>query len=993
MLSIRFTAIVTACVVGAAVWARGADTPGPLPKSHPRLLGSRQHLQRLAKQRPGAYRRVVNVARKHKADDHAKLISMALVCAIEGDKDLGRQAVAKVMKAISGPIPKGHRPFGSTLARCAIVYDLCYESWTPPQRTAFHTFMNRVVDANVRSETHVFHNGWYGYKNWGIGLACYATYYENPRAATILAGVKTDFRTRAAPALELAGDGGGWGEGYYIHYWLYEWLFFCEVARLCDGTDYYAMAPGFFRNRAVAGMFEMYPGTGIYGSRRPIPMGDGGGRVFGGDRDKALSARRILAGRYRDDAAHHVVHAFNETTPRSSVGVYAYKDLLWRDATINRGDLASFKLSHFSGGPGYIYARSSWDDTATHFFFKCGDRFTAHQHLDVGNFLIYRNGELVGDGGHYDGFGTPHDVNYHLRTIAHNTIRVHDPAETWPGIRAGRVTGNDGGQHHNWAHHNGAVTDPAAWKKGRKLYDIADMLAFEDRGKWLYAAGDCSRAYSPKKLDYFTRQIVYIRPGTFVIFDRVAVRNARFKKTWTLQTAKRPEGKSGKWTVTNGKGRLFIQTLLPAKTMVKLISGDELYSYGGKTYPPKRNTGPAPECRMEVSPAKSAKVDHFLHVLTATDASTDAAPEARVTTADTQVQVTVGKTAIAFTKPAVGGSITFNGARRTFPTKITPAAKAPMEIPVLVVKYFPVKGDLIDVGVTGDWGASLKDTRAKTDKLAARVSKALQDGSRYHGYKNPRAKPSLVYRIVKTIEYLEPLPTVARRGRKVPNTDYIAIMKKIGIRKWVEDKGVKQVWIWGYHGGVVNLWESNMAGPFGDISNSNRDPKDLPVLRNTYTVYHYNYQRGASEAVEDHMHQFEAVLNHVDGRRRTPPDKWDTLLFWGKFVGSDRTGKIVRPGCGWSHYPPNAEGDYDWANKRFVETDIEDWRPDGKGTRKRMNCDRWEGNSLKWFVYWMQNLPGADSGLTYRGKKLTNWWVFIGDFDAAMGRGLKLVEK
>ena len=141
------------------------------------------------------------------------------------------------------------------------------------------------------------------------------------------------------------------------------------------------------------------------------------------------------------------------------------------------------------------------------------------------------------------------------------------------------------------------------------------------------------------------------------------------------------------------------------------------------------------------------------------------------------------------------------------------------------------------------------------------------------------------------------------------------------------------------------------------------------------------------------MHQIEAVLNYVDGRDRTPGDKWPELLFWGKFVGSDRSHKIVRPGCGWSHYPPNAEGDYDWGNKRFVETDVEDWRPDGGGKRERINCDRWQGDSLKWFVYWTQNLPGADSRLTYRGKPLANWWIFIGDFDGAMRRGLKLVAE
>jgi hypothetical protein len=200
------------------------------------------------------------------------------------------------------------------------------------------------------------------------------------------------------------------------------------------------------------------------------------------------------------------------------------------------------------------------------------------------------------------------------------------------------------------------------------------------------------------------------------------------------------------------------------------------------------------------------------------------------------------------------------------------------------------------------------------------------------------------------------------------------------------------VWLWGYHGGVLDLWESNMSGPFGDISNSNRDPNDLPLLDKTYTVYHYNYQRGASEAVEDHMHQIEAVLNSVDGRDRTPPDQWDKLLFWGRFVGSDRTHKIVPPGCGWAHYPPNAEQDYDWANKRYVETDIEDWKPDGSGKKQRMNCDRWVGDSLKWSVYWMQNIPGADNGLVYQDRRLSNWWIFIGDSDNAMRQRVGLIE-
>jgi hypothetical protein len=75
-----------------------------------------------------------------------------------------------------------------------------------------------------------------------------------------------------------------------------------------------------------------------------------------------------------------------------------------------------------------------------------------------------------------------------------------------------------------------------------------------------------------------------------------------------------------------------------------------------------------------------------------------------------------------------------------------------------------------------------------------------------------------------------------------------------------------------------------------------------------------------------------------------------------------------------------------------VETDIEDWHPDGTGEKQLMNCDRWDGDSLKWFVYWMQNLPGAENELSYKGKPLTNWWIFIGDFDYAVRRKMTLVE-
>jgi len=390
-------AVLTAAFL---TWPADAEARHPVPTGHPRLLGSRAELQALARERAAEYQRVVSVARQPGSDDHAAILSQSLVVAIEGDAEMGRQAKARALKFVDGPIRQGHVTFGHDLALSALAYDLCFEWWTDAEREQFHSYVNRTVDANVNSETHVFHNAWYGYKNWGIGLAGYACYHENPRAPGILNTLERDYRTRAAPALELAGDGGGWAEGYYIHYWLYEWLFFCEVARRCEGLD-----------------------------------------------------------------------------------------------------------------------------------------------------------------------------------------------------------------------------------------------------------------YSTNKLKLFTRQIVFLRPDTFIIFDRVTATKPEFKKTWLLQAMKKPELQEDQLVIANGDGKLFLQTLLPAEHQTELVAGDDLYRIGGQDYPPNRNTGPAPTCRVEVSPARSAAIDLFLHVLTTATADTISVPRAVVRQDANQVFLELSAVKLSFPVDTVGGTI------------------------------------------------------------------------------------------------------------------------------------------------------------------------------------------------------------------------------------------------------------------------------------------------------------------------------------------------
>lgn len=286
----------------------------------------------------------------------------------------------------------------------------------------------------------------------------------------------------------------------------------------------------------------------------------------------------------------------------------------------------------------------------------------------------------------------------------------------------------------------------------------------------------------------------------------------------------------------------------------------------------------------------------------------------------------------------------------------------PWQIPVLEIRYFPVTpdGQKIDIAVTSNVSASLSEIRQKCDNLTQKIITSLEEGSRFRAYKNSAAASSLKYKIIDKLEFLEPLPH--SRYKKFP--DYKKILERVNIKDYVENKGVKEVWIWGYHSPELAPWESNMASPYGDISNSDRDPADLPILGSTYTVYHYNYERTASEAVENHMHQIETLIINFN------KDLWE------RFAGVPGNWR-----CGNCHYPPNGKHDYDWSNKSYVETDIEDWRPESIGEKISINCDKWQGDSLKWFIYWMQSLPGAGNNLPYLGKKLTNWWVVIGDYD------------
>jgi hypothetical protein len=389
-----------------------------------------------------------------------------------------------------------------------------------------------------------------------------------------------------------------------------------------------------------------------------------------------------------------------------------------------------------------------------------------------------------------------------------------------------------------------------------------------------------------------------------------------------------------------------------------------------------------------------------------------------------------GEATITATADTVSGSATLEVAivvlEHIDPFLATPAAGHLWEVPVVILRYLPTADGInLDVTKAPDYyelgEISLADLKARIDEFDLRVKFALEEGSRFRGYKNPAAAPSLGYRVVAYITVYEHMPAGAvlkrMNGYDVYLPDYHQMFDRLDMDDYVNTQGVKEIWFWhtgldpsfpsfdpdihdpaDFRGG----WESNMSSPTtGDISNSDRSNTDLPVYNSTFVLYGQNYRRTQAEALHNHGHQLEAILSHANARQDGNSD-----LFWKQFVGQDAGGAFITGRAGWTHMPPNTTVHYDYENPTLVWSDIEDWIPDNSGTKTQVNVNTWgdidyawpgpadfdQRVESQWYTYWWQNMPGRDNAIVWAAYQATNWWAFTGDWDGSMAAGLGLYE-
>lgn len=616
--------------VGAEQAALPLVAPGAWKGSlneHPRLYGTRAALKALAPEKAGPYKSLRT---------QPQLAFAVLVHAVEGlPAEKVKPFIDEAMKLVAKGPTNVHQDSWVWLDTVCLTYDGFHDLISPGDRAKMLEWMNAHLKSFTQDEG-AFHNSTLPKIRTYLRIA-YATWNENPQAKEFrdYALLKL-FEGRVLPVLNKFGAGGGTTEGgWYGRLSLWALVEGLELARRFEGYDGFARAKSFFYQRMAYELHESFPGLWLYGSERYAMEGDGA-MTYGGILEYPRHARTILAQYFRGSELSRFVSA-KRRKPSNPVALLV--DFLYEEKPDAPADLKDLPLAHLASGVGRLYARSDWSADATWFRFEAGPYFTGHQHFDAGNFEIVRHEPLATEGGEYDDYLTSHAVNYYTRTIAHNCVLVLMPGEQWKNLRIQGPYGNDGGQAKKWAWGWQTLEQ---WEKEWPAQDRGRITAYDNQPDCLYVAADLTAAYAKEKLSLWTRQVVFLRPHTFVILDRVHSTRAEYPKTWLLQAKNAPKIQGRTTLLENGKGRLWVQTLLPADAKLGVVEG---YTYDGQTYPPrsKVRSAEAAKFRLEVTPTTAAREDLFLHVL-----STEGLPKAQVVQNGKVVRVTVEDQTLEF---------------------------------------------------------------------------------------------------------------------------------------------------------------------------------------------------------------------------------------------------------------------------------------------------------------------------------------------------------
>ncbi len=419
-----------------------------LPAGHPRIyltpekLGALQARAVLTNTR---WTQLVDYA-DYNSDEYS-MHADALVGAITGQAAYCNDAIATALTLTD-------TFYSSSGGSVALVYDWCYAHLTSQQRTSLLDYFEAWANASHDNDSPGWGNYWprFGYSYALMGLA---TYGDSPHAQEWLDEFRYNrYRDIDLPLLDRIAAGGAWPEGM-----IYDWIAnppriqALEAWRTAAGEDLF-QSSAWYQERLGYILLHRWPGLMEQWGDLFHPYVSTGdternrGSIANYERIMAL----ILIERFPNDALARQLQAYLAAPPTdNSMGFMYHAEFLWFNP--DQPAQTPTLLTHYAQGTGALFMRSAWpsgaadtDASATYLTFQSGDHFSYHQHFDQNSFTLFKRGDLAVDSGVYSGDGLSyHDQNYYVRTIAHNTLLVYNPLESFHAARPDAVS-NDGGQ-------------------------------------------------------------------------------------------------------------------------------------------------------------------------------------------------------------------------------------------------------------------------------------------------------------------------------------------------------------------------------------------------------------------------------------------------------------------------------------------------------------------------------------------------------------------
>lgn len=330
------------------------------------------------------------------------------------------------------------------------------------------------------------------------------------------------------------------------------------------------------------------------------------------------------------------------------------------------------------------------------------------------------------------------------------------------------------------------------------------------------------------------------------------------------------------------------------------------------------------------------------------------------------------------------------------------------EMRVLVLEYYPRNPSnsiMLDVTETGI-SSTVQAKENYVDSIITNHLLFMKEATKFRGYKNANAPSYLDYKILDRKKFYTKIPqgyqlwwTTAKRPH------YGQIMNSINICDYVNNQGVKEVWMFGYHSSIIEPDESRMASRHGDVSNSL--PKEnapdyssfkMPICNKTYTLYNFNYDRGGESMAHNLIHHVENIIPFTENTWPPTPQNIPNSIFWGDFSEYIQPSTIhnYRSSCGNAHYTPNwnsPNDSYIYTLTSPKESNCETWHPDNsKTTYTSTDCSKWGCTDIGFYKWFLQNIPGYNNCISHNGQYMRNWWDAVYDFDAFIDEGRTLYQ-